>query len=341
MTIGILVVDDSAFMRKIISDILESLEDVTVLGTARSGRDALAMIPKLNPDLITLDVEMPGLNGIDTLKEIRSRFSIPVLMLSSNNNPGVTIEALELGARDFIEKPQHLHKNMPEIKQDLEAKIRGCFPKTAEGESVLPIRVSTKRIERHSFSAIVIGASTGGPKALVPLVRCFPASLSIPVFIVQHMPKGFTASLAERMNRESPIPVVEAQQNMPIQGGVVYVAPGDYHMTVKGAFIHLDTHEKIHGVRPSVDPLFTSAAQWYQEKLLGVLLTGMGKDGSNGMAMIKELGGYNLVQDKETSVVFGMPGSAIARGVVDEVLGLDELSQRLNQYMRWGNGKTV
>lgn len=334
MAIGVLVVDDSAFMRKIITDLLESLEDITVLGTARSGSDALAMIPKLNPDLITLDVEMPGLNGIDTLKEIKKQYSMPVLMLSSNTNPGVTIEALEQGARDFIEKPQHIQGNLLEIKQDLEAKIRGCFSERTEVDSGKLLKASSVRRDRQDFSAVVIGASTGGPKALVQLVRSFPASLTVPVFIVQHMPKGFTASLAERMNRESNVPVVEASQDMPIQGGSVYLAPGDYHMTVKGKHIHLNTNEKIHGVRPAVDTLFLSAAQVYRSRLLGVLLTGMGKDGSNGMAKIKEQGGYNLVQDKESSVVFGMPGSAIARGVVDEVLGLEELAQRLNQWMR-------
>lgn len=334
MAIGVLVVDDSAFMRKIISDLLESLEDITVLGTARNGMDALAMIPKLSPDLITLDVEMPGLNGIDTLKEIKKQYSMPVLMLSSNKNPDVTIEALEHGARDFIEKPQYIQGNMLEIKQDLEAKIRGCFPEGIEEDSEKIPKTMPGRRDRQDFSAVAIGASTGGPKALVQLIKCFPATLTIPVFIVQHMPKGFTASLAERMNRESKIPVAEASQGMPIRGGRVYLAPGDYHMTVKGTHIHLNTDEKIHGVRPAVDTLFASAAQMYGNRLLGVLLTGMGKDGSGGMAKIKELGGYNLVQDKESSVVFGMPGSAIARGVVDEVLGLEELAQRLNQWMR-------
>ncbi|HMM68951.1 MAG TPA: chemotaxis response regulator protein-glutamate methylesterase [Gudongella oleilytica] len=335
MAIRVLIVDDSAFMRKIISDMMNEFRDIEVVGTARNGIDALEIIPNLKPDIITLDVEMPGLNGIETLKEIKRRTNIPVIMLSSNSRPEITIEALEHGAIDFIEKPVNIGSNFSEIKSDIEHKIKNYFNENLLDSRVLqknPVSKSTQVNRR--YEALVIGASTGGPKALVQLVSRLPKNTRIPVFIVQHMPKGFTTSLAERMDRESQIKVVEAQNGMNIDSGTVYLAPGDYHMVIVKDQIMLQSTEKIHGVRPAVDYLFFSAAEKYKEKLLAVILTGMGKDGSDGMSRIKEAGGYNIAQDKESSIVFGMPGSVISRGVVDEILSLEDISKTLNRMVR-------
>jgi two-component system chemotaxis response regulator CheB len=260
MAIRVLIVDDSAFMRKIISDMMNEFRDIEVVGTARNGIDALEIIPNLKPDIITLDVEMPGLYGIETLKEFKRRTNIPVIMLSSSSRPEITIEALEHGAIDFIEKPVNIGSNFSEIKSDIEHKIKNYFNENLLDSRVLqknPVNKSTQVNRR--YEALVIGASTGGPKALVQLVSRLPKNTRIPVFIVQHMPKGFTTSLAERMDRESQIKVVEAQNGMNIDSGTVYLAPGDYHMVIVKDQIMLQSTEKIHGVRPAVDYLFFSA----------------------------------------------------------------------------------
>lgn len=335
MAIKVLIVDDSAFMRKIISDMMKEFSDIEIVGTARSGKDALEIIPKLSPDIITLDVEMPGLNGIETLKEIKKMSNIPVIMLSSNNKPEITIEALELGAIDFIEKPVNISTNFAEIKNDIEQKIKSYLSEKLVDSRVFQKSSAAKSNSIHKkIEALVIGASTGGPKALVQLISKLPEETRVPIFIVQHMPKGFTTSLAERMDRESGVRVVEAENGMTISNGTVYLAPGDYHMEISRDQIILHTKDKIHGVRPAVDYLFFSAAEKYKDKLLAVILTGMGKDGSDGMARIREAGGYNVAQDKETSIVFGMPGSVIARGLVDEVLSLDDISKTINRMVR-------
>lgn len=190
--------------------------------------------------------------------------------------------------------------------------------------------------ERHlnDIQAVVIGASTGGPKALVYLISNLPKEIRVPIFIVQHMPKGFTTSFATRLNNESKVPVLEAKENMIIQAGVVYLAPGDFHMTIEKNRIKLNLEEKLYGVRPAVDYLFHTASQAYGDKLLGVIMTGMGKDGAEGMCTIKNNGGFNIAQDEKSSVVYGMPGNAIAKGAVHEIMSLDEISRTLNKLTK-------
>ena len=337
MAIKLLVVDDSAFMRKIICDMVSEFSDVEVIGIARNGIDAIDIIPKLLPDIITLDVEMPKLNGIETLKIIRQKYNIPVIMLSSHSGMDITIEALQIGALDFIEKPRDLNSNLSELKLELEMKIKSVFnkkPTKQSNVSVIPknINISLKELNTNlqKVRAVVIGASTGGPKALVYLISRLPDKISVPIFIVQHMPKGFTTSLANRMDNESRIKVVEAVDNMKIEANKVYLAPGDFHATLEMDRIRLNSNDKIHGVRPAVDYLFNTAAQIYRENLVGIILTGMGRDGASGMVKIKELGGYNLAQSEESCVVYGMPGSAVSKGVVDETLNLEDMSTKLN-----------
>ena len=315
MAIRVLVVDDSAFMRKIISDMLNDIDGVQVVATARDGKTAIEIISRESLDIITLDVEMPGMDGLETLKRIKESSNVPVMMLSSNNKPETTIEALELGALDFIEKPVDIRTNITEIKRELEEKIK----------SLVGHKVETTQVNANPNK---------GQKTLVHLVSRLPESINIPVFIVQHMPKGFTTSLAERMDKESLVRVVEAKDNMPIVPGTVYLAPGDYHMVLTKGRIKLDEGDKLHGVRPAVDHLFNSATEIYGENLLGVILTGMGKDGADGMVKIKEKGGYNIVQNKETCTVYGMPGSAVAKGVVDQILSLEDISQAINGMVR-------
>ena len=327
-----MIVDDSAFMRKIIADSLEDIKGIEVAGIARNGIDALEKINLIKPDIITLDIEMPKLNGIETLKRINETCKTPVIMLSSVKKTQVTFEALELGALDFIEKPENLNVNLDDFKKELELKINSLVNSKAhfkvKSEKVLPRKRSQKT------DAIVIGSSTGGPKALVYLIEKLPKSIDIPIFIVQHMPKGFTLSFAERLDKLTSIKVVEAEDNMRIEKGVIYIAPGDFHLRLQDGRIKLSSEDKLHGVRPAVDYLFESAAEIYREKLLAIILTGMGKDGTIGMRQIKKFNGSTIAQDEETSVVFGMPCSAIAAGAVDEVLSLDEISKTLNKLLR-------
>lgn len=190
--------------------------------------------------------------------------------------------------------------------------------------------------EKHlnNIQAVVIGASTGGPKALDFLISNLPKETRVPIFIVQHMPKGFTTSFASRLNDESRIPVLEAEENMIIQDGFVYLAPGDFHMTIEKDRIRLNSEEKLYGVRPAVDYLFHTASEVYGDKLLGIIMTGMGRDGAEGMCTIKNNGGFNIAQDKESCVVYGMPGNAIAKGVIHKIMSLDEISQTLNKLTK-------
>ncbi|MBC7087524.1 MAG: chemotaxis response regulator protein-glutamate methylesterase [Tissierellales bacterium] len=335
----LLVVDDSAFMRKIISDMLRDINEITIVGTARNGKDALELIPQLRPDVVSLDVEMPILNGLKTLEIIKEKYDIPVIMLSSNTNSEVTIEALEKGAFDFIEKPKNINENLEDLRNDLASKILASVLKKKQGKEINVFqKYNQNRISKNKsnilIKAIAIGASTGGPKALVSLVRELPGDMGVPIFIVQHMPAGFTTSLAARMDMESKLKVVESKDGMDIEKNIVYLAPGDFHMTIENKKIRLDKRERLNGVRPSVDYLFASAAEIYKENLLGIILTGMGKDGSTGMKRIKDLNGYTIAQDKESSTIFGMPQSAIKLGVVDEILSLDEIPNRIIELLR-------
>ncbi|MHC5269564.1 protein-glutamate methylesterase/protein-glutamine glutaminase [Enterococcus sp. LJL98] len=334
----IFVVDDSAFMRKIVTDLLRKMPNVQVTHTARNGKRALALLEEYQPDVILLDVEMPILNGLDTLKIIKEKYDIPVIMLSALTNKEITIEALNLGAADFVEKPMNIKEIKEEWIREFYWKIKSLpqqETRTNEPVKERPVVVPPPSVVKFPtrVQAVVIGASTGGPKSLLKIIKDLPAPLRLPIFIVQHMPKGFTASFAQRMNEESQVEVKEAEHGEPIQNKV-YLAPGDYHMVVRDGRIWLDQEEKVHGTRPAVDHLFRSAAQVYGKELVGLLLTGMGRDGAAGMKQIVLQGGYNIAQDKESSIVFGMPRHAIEAGVVQEVLGLEAIGTKLKQIVR-------
>lgn len=338
MNIKVMIVDDSAFMRKIISDAVNHMDGVNVVGIARNGVEALEKIPILKPDLITLDIEMPKMNGLDALKEIKRKYKVPVIMLSSQSGIDTTIEALELGAEDFIEKPKDLQSIVSSFEEELEMKIKSvaCKDNRCEEKKVEPVRVrkpiSNKSIKR--IDAIAIAASTGGPRALVELIGELEYGFNIPIFIVQHMPKGFTKSFAERLNRESNYKVVEAEDGMMVERNTIYVAPGDYHMIVKNKRIKTNMDPKIHGVRPAADHLFKSVAEEYGGNTLGVVLTGMGKDGAEGVVDIYNAGGYNIAQSQRTCAVYGMPLNAVEKNVVDDILDLQDMPQFINKMVK-------
>lgn len=335
MDIKLLIVDDSAFMRKIITDIVEDIEGIKVVGIARNGLDALDKIKRLKPDIVTLDIEMPKLDGMETLRTIKRDYDIPVIMLSSISNRDTTIEALQIGAVDFIEKPKDLRSDLKDLRLDLNRKIKSVAYKKDSCKDFCDRKsrdISPK--VRKDIEAVVIAASTGGPKALVYLISKLPKEIKVPIFIVQHMPKGFTTSFAERLNKESKVKVVEAKDRMKINKGTVYLAPGDYHMTIEGNQIVLNKKDRIYGVRPAADYLFKSSASKYRDRLLGIILTGMGRDGSQGMELIKENKGYNIAQSQESCVVYGMPRNAVEKGVVDEIMDLEDISISLNKLIK-------
>ena len=332
----ILMVDDSAFMRKLISDILNKIPNVSEVRIARNGQNCLDILDADNGfDLILMDIEMPVMDGLSALRQIKKDYSIPVVMLSAVNDQAVTIKALEYGAADFIEKPVNLMEIQDEWVRELYAKIKNICGRSSKPQvsarhitaanSNNPNRAHKKRNAKPQ--AVVIGSSTGGPKALLEIIKGV-SHTNVPVFIVQHMPAGFTRTFSERLNEESGATVVEASDNMLIKNQI-YLCPGNYHMTIQGDRLKLDQRPKMHGTRPAVDYLFETAAAHYGADLTAFILTGMGHDGTAGLQTIMDEGGYAIAEDQESCTVFGMPRSAIEAHVVDEVVSLHEIGKIL------------
>ncbi len=341
----VLVVDDSALMRRVITDVIGGFEEFRVVGSAADGYAALEQIHALDPDLVTLDIEMPGLDGIATLGYIMSETPRAVVMLSGADTTGdvdLTLRALELGAVDFVRKPaaagaQQVTRVAERLHLALRAAALGNFrsvPMLARqtraartsGAVARPLAISP----RGARAAVVIAASTGGPRALAELIPAFRSDLDAAVLIAQHMPKGFTAGLARRLNEASSLPVCEAEDGQPVLANHVYVAPGGLHMTVRsetsGAVIALEDALPIWGVKPSADPLFRSVSQHFGAATVGVVLTGMGRDASAGLSAIREKGGGAIVQDQATSTIWGMPQAALESAGADAVLALDAIA---------------
>lgn len=343
--IKVLVVDDSAFMRKALSSILQEDPEIKVVGTARDGVEAIQMIQDLKPDVVTMDVEMPRMDGITALKEIMLKCPVPVIMVSSLTTEGakVTLEALEFGAVDFIPKNlSELSVNIVKIKGMLLEKIktigkRGVIRrkpiiKTQDTKIETPkIEPPLKRISTERKVGIVsIGTSTGGPKALQEIIPKLPKDFPVPIVIAQHMPPNFTKPFAERLDQLSQLSVKEAEEGEPIKPGTVYIAPGRGHMRLKRRAIETlvsiseDKEDFIY--RPSVDALMLSVADCFPGRSLGVILTGMGNDGARGCKKIKDTGGRVFAQNEETCVVYGMPRAVVEAGIADKVVPLDEMA---------------
>lgn len=328
------MVDDSAFMRKVITKMVDSDPQLTVVGTAFDGLNALKKIPQLQPDVITLDVNMPRMDGLATLKEIMVQHPLPVVMLSADTQEGAetTFTALKLGAVDYLPKPSgQISLDIAKVKNELVDKIKtAAQAKIVKHETVTRSPVELKQTTNEKI--VTIGASTGGPPAVEEILTQLPENTP-PILIVQHMPPGFTASFASRLNRLCSFEVKEAEEGDAIQQGQALIAPGGYHMMVtEDERIHLDGGPTLHGVRPAVDPMMQTAAEVYQSDTIGVVLTGMGRDASYGLQAIKKYGGKTLAQNEETCTVFGMPKVAIREGNVDKVLSLSRIP---GQLMRW------
>ncbi|HHV47131.1 MAG TPA: chemotaxis response regulator protein-glutamate methylesterase [Tissierellia bacterium] len=346
--IRVLIVDDSLFVRKVLRDILEKDEEVEVVGEAKNGREALESIYLLNPDVITLDIEMPVMDGLTTLREIIRNYNIPVIMLSSFTKEGaqLTLKALEEGAFDFMPKPSNLFSLEGQVFQTEllnKIKVATIANRNIVYNSEIIRRntdnlVSIRQEENTDFEYIIaIGTSTGGPRALKEVIPLIPKNINGAFVVVQHMPPKFTKSLADRLNSLSEIDVFEGEDNAILKRGCCYIAPGDFHMRVIYDGSHfrlkLDKDSYVKGVRPSVDVLMSSVAKLDNIKVIGVIMTGMGSDGTKGVVEIKKVNGYIIAQDKESSTVFGMPKSAIETKCVDKIVPLNRIADEIIQMV--------
>ena len=326
----ILVVDDSPFIRRLITDWLRALpEEFEIVGTAQDGDEAVSLAMSLKPDVITLDIEMPKRDGLSALQQIMKEVPTKVVMVSSLTSTGAehTLKALELGAIDFVTKPG----GSTSLKfTSSQSEIIGKLRAAASAKVGKPTRPAPKSVNwAPTDKVLVIGTSTGGPNALCALWKGLPANLTAPILIVQHMPEGFTASLARRLDGLGTVPCKEAVDGDRIVPGQALLAPGGKHMVVDGGVVRITTDPPMHGTRPAVDKLFDSAAKQFGSKVVGAILTGMGKDGAAGAMMIKEKGGIVLTESEETCVIYGMPKVAKETGATSGEYPIFEMAQAL------------
>lgn len=366
-----LVVDDSAFMRKVLSDMFNGENDFEVVDVARNGAEAVDKVLLYSPDVVTMDVEMPVLDGLSALEKIMDLKPTPVIMVSSLTKAGAdaTIKALSLGAVDFIAKTSGSISRIDDIANELLQKCRAVkgisgsrlitrvVPEVQKvkirpviisdqpapvvsGMKPPAVATSTSEIPGVRDWIVAIGTSTGGPRALQEVLTRLPGNLPCPTIVVQHMPPGFTKSLADRLNSLCALTVKEAEDNDRLVAGTVFVAPGDYHLTIRrdssGTFVKLNKEPAIGGLRPAVDPMMVSVSETFGAKTVGVILTGMGHDGAKGMQAIKRQSGLTIAEDQSTSVVFGMPKAAIEAGVVDAILPLPQVADGIVQCLKKG-----
>lgn len=355
----LLIVDDSAFMRKLISDFFNDSNVIEVVGIARNGKDAIQKIKSLKPDVVTMDVEMPEMNGLDALEKIMSETPVPVVMLSSTTQKGteITMRAMENGAVDFVAKPSgtislDLHKIRDELVEKVEnaAAVTISKMKKANQPVVLPtsinkedrkviITTKAQNWNKNNRKMVLIGTSTGGPRALQEVISKLPKDMKAPVLIVQHMPAGFTKSLADRLNQLSEIEVKEAENGDILRDGHAYIAPGGYHMRIQKTgsvyTIVLDNVEAPRaGHRPAVDVMFEDNSSYNDFDKIAVIMTGMGSDGSKGLQQLKKNGNVvAIAESANTCIVYGMPKAAVETNLVNEVADLENIAKTIIQYL--------
>jgi two-component system chemotaxis response regulator CheB len=346
--VKVLIVDDSAFMRNALTSMLSSDPEIQVISTARDGLEAIEKVASLRPDIVTMDIEMPRMDGITALRQIMEKTPVPVIMVSSLTTDGakVTLDALNLGASDFIPKNiSELSVNIIKIKELLIDKIKQIArkgivrkriqiperareaQKTAEVLKQMPVRTTGER----KVSIVSIGASTGGPKALQDIIPLLPKDFPVPIVIAQHMPQNFTGPFAERLNQMSRITVKEAEEGEPLKPGTAFIAPGRGNMRVvrrRGieTIISISDNREEFIYRPSVDALMLTISENYPGRALGVILTGMGNDGLKGLTAVKKTGSRIFAQNEETCVVYGMPKAVVDAGIADKVLPIEEIA---------------
>ncbi|MDZ4064639.1 MAG: chemotaxis response regulator protein-glutamate methylesterase [Coriobacteriia bacterium] len=348
--IKVLVVDDSALIRQMLTRALSLDPRIEVVGVAQNGVEAIEKARALEPDVITLDVEMPELTGLEALPHLTRHTKARVIMLSTLDDPDTTYSALSRGAVDFLTKPKAgVASSIAELSEQLLKKIRIAYrvdpERMAATERVFqetPPPVVPERADKTPIAldyVVAVAASTGGPPALERVFSGLNSAIPAAFLLVQHLPAGFTASLARRLSSASDIPVLEAREGMVVRQGTAYVAPYGVHMTVTRTDrnvcrLLLEDSEPVHGVRPAADPLFEAVARTYGERSVGVVLTGMGSDGAQGMVAIRDAGGETIVQNEETSVVWGMPGAAVKRKAAGHVVPLGLVAAEIRRTMR-------
>lgn len=350
--IKVLIADDSVVIRKMLSDTMNQDPAIEVVGTAANGSICLKKIPLVKPDIVSLDIEMPEMNGLEALEKIRAEWpDLPVIMFSTLTQSGATatLDALAKGATDYVTKPSTatgLDQGIERIRNELIIKIKALcseavgldIPNSLPKPKPAPIQpeeLKRKQEQKalHRIDVVSIGISTGGPNALADLMPAFPANFPVPIVIAQHMPPYFTKLLADRLNSKTELTVQECVNGSVLQPGHVYIAPGDYHIVVEQhkddviALVNQEPQENF--CRPSADVLFRSIAKVFGRNALAVVMTGMGHDGTNGCQHIQDRGGQVIVQDEATSVVWGMPGFVVKGGLADQILPLDKIAEEL------------
>lgn len=365
MTIRVVVVDDSVVIRRLVVQALESDPDVEVVATAANGRLALAKVEQHAPDAVTMDIEMPELNGVEAVRELRKRgHTMPIIMFSTLTERGAaaTFDALDAGASDYVAKPSNvgsINESLKAVADQLIPKIRALVPRsvarsapvrpTAGAPTARPVAGAARAAvtlrpapRRHPVRAVVLGCSTGGPEALSRVIERITEPLPVPLLVVQHMPAVFTRQLAHRLDRLGPSRVSEATHGQVLEPGGVYIAPGDTHLEVDGTagrYRARITHgAPVNFCRPSVDVLFRSALSVIGPELLAVILTGMGADGKVGAGAVADAGGTVIVQDEESSVVWGMPGATATAGYAHRVLPISEIGHTISGFVQANNG---
>jgi len=339
MNASVVVVDDSALARKMVGDTLDGLDGVKVVGRASNGKIALDQIRNYRPDIVTLDLEMPEMDGVQVLENLKSashRPSVVIVTSQTTRMPELLRRALALGAVDVVAKPSGPNRDITDFRSSLSQLVLGLSqPGQRSADTVVPVARCSRS---WRASAVCIGISTGGPTALASMIPKLPASLGVPVFIVQHMPPGFTEGLVKGLDEASALKVVEGAANMPVKAGQVYVAPGGSHMgverTASGLGIYLSDAAYENHCRPAADFLFRSAQKVYDGNVLGVIMTGMGNDGAAGLSALRAAGAYVLGQDADSCTVYGMPKAALEAGAVDEVVPLSRLAHVISKKVR-------
>jgi len=351
--IKVLIVDDSRVVREVLKDILSD-SGIEVIGEASDGKQAIDLARDLKPDLITMDVMMPVMDGLTAVEQIMAYYPTPILVFASSLNRkdvNIAFEAIQLGALDVVEKPDNLSTDgMKEMRGTLIHKIRLLSNikvirhiKGRRRNRIIeaPPAIEKAPISEQKIKVVAIGASTGGPKAVMSLFKQLPENLPTPILLVQHIGANFTQGFVDWLDRESPLNVKMAEEGEKIRSGTVFVGPGERHLETVGDHVKLTSGPMVNNCRPSVDVLFSSVAKSFGEQSLAVLLTGMGRDGAEGMLDIKKRKGTTIVQDEQSSTIFGMPKAAIELGVADKVVPLNDIPKEIVKITGAGHGKNT